>query len=131
MEDRLRVLFTEFGSSRPPSPTKFQQDESSERPHKKEERATDMMQSRMRVNFPRRKKTRRDVNHLEGDAIWWYNWLEYTHGAPTFVSTLRVCLCILHLLGPFHNQALSLHESKGSMTPRKSHLCNTNTLLCP
>ncbi|CAL9780315.1 unnamed protein product, partial [Musa acuminata subsp. burmannicoides] len=34
----------------------------------------------------------------------------------SLVSVLGDCLCMLHLLGPFHDQALSLHESKGSMT---------------
>ncbi|RWW38180.1 hypothetical protein BHE74_00056603, partial [Ensete ventricosum] len=41
------------------------------------------------------------------------------------VSVLGVCLCILHLLIPFHDQALSLHESKGSTTQWKSRLCVT------
>ncbi|CAL9088678.1 unnamed protein product [Musa acuminata var. zebrina] len=36
----------------------------------------------------------------------------------SLVSVLGVCLCMLHLLGPFHDQALSLHDSKGSMTSR-------------
>ncbi|RWV84202.1 hypothetical protein GW17_00054107 [Ensete ventricosum] len=39
-------------------------------------------------------------------------------------------LCILHLLSPFHDQ-LSLHEIKGSMTPRKSHHYGTITLPSP
>ncbi|RWW19277.1 hypothetical protein GW17_00016686 [Ensete ventricosum] len=26
------------------------------------------------------------VNHLEGDVIRWYNWLEYTHGAPMWIQ---------------------------------------------
>ncbi|RWV78980.1 hypothetical protein GW17_00059959 [Ensete ventricosum] len=53
MEDRLRALFAEFRLGRSPSPMKPQQGESSERPTKKEEQATDLMQPRMRVDFPR------------------------------------------------------------------------------
>ncbi|RRT81318.1 hypothetical protein B296_00022272 [Ensete ventricosum] len=32
------------------------------------------------------------VNHLEGDAIRWYNWLEYTHGAPMWIQFKNVLL---------------------------------------
>ncbi|RWW24397.1 hypothetical protein GW17_00011312 [Ensete ventricosum] len=43
----------------------------------------------------------------------------------SLVSVLGVCLCILYLLDPFHDQVLSLHESKESMTPQKSRLYGT------
>ncbi|THU69906.1 hypothetical protein C4D60_Mb08t19360 [Musa balbisiana] len=42
-----------------------------------------------------------------------------------------VCLCMLYLLDPFHDQVLSLHESKGLMTSQKSRLCGTMALPCP
>ncbi|RZS09014.1 hypothetical protein BHM03_00040047 [Ensete ventricosum] len=61
VEDRLRALFAEFGLGRTPSPTKFQQSASLERPLKKKERATDMRQPRMREDFPR----------WEGDLTRW------------------------------------------------------------
>ncbi|RZS02349.1 hypothetical protein BHM03_00032393, partial [Ensete ventricosum] len=41
-----------------------------------------------------------------------------------FILVLGVYLFTLHLLDPFHDQ-LTLHESKGSMTPRKSRHCGT------
>ncbi|RZR93368.1 hypothetical protein BHM03_00021859 [Ensete ventricosum] len=49
----------------------------------------------------------------------------------SLVLILRVCLLILHLLGLFHDQQLSLHESKGSMIPRKSCLYGTMALPSP
>ncbi|RWV88959.1 hypothetical protein BHE74_00052496 [Ensete ventricosum] len=33
-----------------------------------------------------------DINHLEEDVIQWYNWLEYTHGAPTWIQFKNVLL---------------------------------------
>ncbi|RWV82301.1 hypothetical protein GW17_00056208 [Ensete ventricosum] len=39
------------------------------------------------------------VNHLEGDAIRWYNWLECTHGAPTdhpSLESARVLTKVFH-----------------------------------
>ncbi|RWW72394.1 hypothetical protein BHE74_00019792 [Ensete ventricosum] len=108
MEDRLRVLFVKFRLGRSSSPTKFQQGESSMRPSEKEGQPSNMRQPRMRVDFPRWEgdptgwisrvkcyfhyyRISEDsmvdiaINHLEGDAIQWYNWLEYTHGALTWI----------------------------------------------
>ncbi|RZS06487.1 hypothetical protein BHM03_00037187 [Ensete ventricosum] len=54
MEDRLRALFAEFGLGQSPSPTKFQQGESSKRPSEKEGQPSDMIRPpRMWVDFPR------------------------------------------------------------------------------
>ncbi|RWV93139.1 hypothetical protein GW17_00044429 [Ensete ventricosum] len=91
MEDRLRALLAKFGLGRSSSPTKFQQGESLERPSK-EGQPSDMIQPRMRVDFPQWERdptgwisraehyfhyyrTPEDsmvdtaVIHLEGDAI--------------------------------------------------------------
>ncbi|RZS14346.1 hypothetical protein BHM03_00046027 [Ensete ventricosum] len=48
-----RALFAEFKIGQPPSPTKSQRGESSERPPQKEGQPSDMLQPRMRVDFPR------------------------------------------------------------------------------
>ncbi|RWW09764.1 hypothetical protein GW17_00026730 [Ensete ventricosum] len=53
LEDKLRTLFAEFKIGQPPSPTKFQQGESLERPPEKEGHPSDMLQPCMRVDFPR------------------------------------------------------------------------------
>ncbi|RRT81669.1 hypothetical protein B296_00000082 [Ensete ventricosum] len=115
MEDRLRALFAEFRLGRSPSPTKPKQGESSERPTKKEEQATDLMQPRMRVDFPRWEEedsrgwlsraeryfryhqtpeaSMVDIAaiHIEEDVIQWYNWYKHTHGVPTWRSTKGLC----------------------------------------
>ncbi|RWV90986.1 hypothetical protein GW17_00046764 [Ensete ventricosum] len=104
----IRVVF--LAIERSPSPTKFQQGESSERSQEKEGQASDVMQPRMRVDFPRWEEGGLTgwlshveryfryhrtpeasmvdivVIHLEGDAIQWYNWLEYTQGVPTWIQ---------------------------------------------
>ncbi|RRT63398.1 hypothetical protein B296_00016478 [Ensete ventricosum] len=52
LEDKPRALFTEFKIGQPPSPTKSQRGDSSERPPQKEGQPSDMLQPRMRVDFP-------------------------------------------------------------------------------
>ncbi|RWV98183.1 hypothetical protein GW17_00038987 [Ensete ventricosum] len=58
LEDKLRTLFAEFKIGQPPSPTKSQRRESSERPPE-EGQLSDMLQRCMRVDIP----------HWEGDSI--------------------------------------------------------------
>ncbi|RZS14912.1 hypothetical protein BHM03_00046667 [Ensete ventricosum] len=48
LEDKLRALFAEFKIGQPPSPTKFQEGESLERPPEKEGQPSEMLQPRMR-----------------------------------------------------------------------------------
>ncbi|RZS21742.1 hypothetical protein BHM03_00054425 [Ensete ventricosum] len=86
MKDRLRDLFAEFRIGRSPSPTISQQSKSSEMPPEKEEQASDVMQPRMRVDFPR----------WEGDPTRWLSHAEHwrrafvgiatNHGAVTIVA---------------------------------------------
>ncbi|RWV78766.1 hypothetical protein GW17_00060212 [Ensete ventricosum] len=67
LEDKLRALFAEFKIGQPPSPIKSQQGESSERPLEKEGQPSDMLQPRMRVDFPRWE---------EGDSTGWISRIE-------------------------------------------------------
>ena len=77
-------------------------------PLEKDIQPLDMLQPRMRVDFPRWEegdptewiscaecyfryyRTSDDammeiaIIHLERDGIQWYNWLKYNHGAPTW-----------------------------------------------
>ncbi|RWV95599.1 hypothetical protein GW17_00041767, partial [Ensete ventricosum] len=92
------------------------QGENSERPTKREEQATELMQPRMRVDFPRwegdltgwfsraeryfrsyrtPKASMVDIAaiHLERDAIQWYNWYKHTHGIPTWRQFKIGLLC--------------------------------------
>ncbi|RWV96499.1 hypothetical protein GW17_00040784 [Ensete ventricosum] len=87
VEDRLRALFPEFGLGRSPSPKNFQQSASSERPLKKKVRATDMMQSRMREDFPR----------WEGDPKGWISRAKhYFHHHQTLEDSI-VDTAVIHL----------------------------------
>ncbi|RWW56378.1 hypothetical protein BHE74_00036907 [Ensete ventricosum] len=89
LEDKLRALFAEFKIGQPPSPTKFQQGESLERPLEKEGQPLDMLQSRMRVDFPR----------WGGDMTGWTSCAERYFSYYRTLDDAMVKIAIIHLEG--------------------------------
>ncbi|RRT73119.1 hypothetical protein B296_00009942 [Ensete ventricosum] len=87
LEDKLRALFAKFKIGQPPSPTKFQRGESSERPPEKEGQPSDMLQPCMRMDFPR----------WEGDPTGWISHTEcYFHYYRTSDDSM-VDIAVTHL----------------------------------
>ncbi|RRT56943.1 hypothetical protein B296_00008245 [Ensete ventricosum] len=89
-EDKLRALFVEFKIGQPPSPIKSQRGESSNRPPEKEGQPSDVLQPRIRVDFP---------HWEEGDPDGWILRAEhYFHYYRTPVDAM-VEIIVIHLEG--------------------------------